>query len=105
VKANTCSSGSQTRPQPRSRVRWDRVALLIALVAGTVGVVGRAAADGPGEDMTRYVVRAGDTLWDLARARVGFEGDPRPLVADIREANELGTRVLRAGEVLMLPAP
>jgi nucleoid-associated protein YgaU len=81
------------------------VALVIALLGGMVGAVGRAAADGPGEATTRYVVRAGDTLWDIARARVGLEGDPRPLVADIREANGLGVSVLRTGDVLVLPAP
>ncbi|HEV3474659.1 MAG TPA: LysM peptidoglycan-binding domain-containing protein [Actinomycetota bacterium] len=124
MEANTCSSESflarpqtrlarpqtrlarpqtRTRPQARSRIRWDRVALVIALLTGMAGAVGRAAADAPGDRAERYVVRPGDTLWDIARARVGLEGDPRPLIADIREANQLGTAVLPAGRVLVLP--
>ena len=52
-----------------------------------------------------YVVRDGDTLWELARARVGPEGDPRPLVRDIREANGLApSSPLLPGSVLTLPA-
>lgn len=51
-----------------------------------------------------YRVRAGDTLWDIARGRVGPEGDPRPLVADIREANALGTAPLEPGQSLVLPS-
>ena len=75
----------------------------MALLAGMAGAVGRAAADDPGGRTERYVVRAGDTLWDIARARVGKAGDPRPMVADIREANGLGTAFLRSGQVLLVP--
>lgn len=112
MEANTCSSGpEQARPAKArvrrlpGRVRWDRVALLAALLVGSAGAVGRAAAGAADGGTERYVVQAGDTLWDIARALVGPEGDPRPVVADIREANGLGTAVLRSGEVLRLPAP
>ena len=80
------------------------MALVTALLIGSAGAVCRAAADGPGDRTEKYVVRAGDTLWEIARARVGSESDPRPLVADIREVNGLRTSVLRSGEVLLLPA-
>jgi LysM repeat protein len=50
-----------------------------------------------------YRVRPGDTLWDLARHRVGPEGDPRPLIADIRALNHLSSPALRPGQVLFVP--
>jgi LysM repeat protein len=50
-----------------------------------------------------YVVRPGDTLWDLARRQVGPEGDPRPLIADIRALNDLSSPTLRPGQVLAVP--
>jgi nucleoid-associated protein YgaU len=81
------------------------VALLAALLVGSAGAVGRATAGAADARTERYVVQSGDTLWDIARARVGSEGDPRPMVANIREANGLGTAALRSGEVLLLPAP
>jgi nucleoid-associated protein YgaU len=112
MEANTCSSGPERLrqaparvPSGPERVRWDRVALLAALLVGSAGAVGRAAAGATDGRTERYVVQSGDTLWDIARARVGPEGDPRTMVADIREANGLGTAVLRSGEVLRLPVP
>jgi LysM repeat protein len=50
-----------------------------------------------------YRVRPGDTLWDLARRQVGPEGDPRPLIADIRALNDLSSPALRPGQVLVVP--
>jgi LysM repeat protein len=76
----------------------------VAVVAGLVLAGGRALGDSesaPAAD--RYRVRSGDTLWAIARREVGPEGDPRPLIADIREANGLATSALRPGQVLSLP--
>ena len=49
------------------------------------------------------VVRPGETLWSIARGIVGPEGDPRPLIGEIREANELGAGPLLEGERLLIP--
>jgi nucleoid-associated protein YgaU len=85
--------------------------VLAGLVAAVVLVAGRAvggppgAASGPAppDAIDRYVVRPGDTLWEIARARVGAEADPRPFVDRIREASGLETSALQAGEVLLIP--
>lgn len=50
-----------------------------------------------------YVVQAGDTLWEIARHRVGPGGDPRPVVRDIREVNGLHSAALMPGKMLLLP--
>lgn len=50
-----------------------------------------------------YRVRPGDTLWELARRQVGPEGDPRPLIADIRALNDLSSPALRPGQLLAVP--
>ena len=49
-----------------------------------------------------YVVRPGDTLWQLAAER--FHGDPREGVWVIRERNALAGGGLRPGMLLYLPA-
>ena len=80
------------------------MAALSAVLVGTLWVGGRAlghsAPGGPGQ---RYVVRQGDTLWEIARGLVGSEGDPRPAVEAIQEANGLGAGPLLAGDSLTLP--
>lgn len=62
----------------------------------------RAPAE-PAREATTVVVRAGDTLWDLAAAH-GPAGAHRAVyAAEIAAANELDARALRPGQVLRLP--
>jgi nucleoid-associated protein YgaU len=78
-------------------------------IGGLVATAGRAAvgttAGAPPAPYERHVVRAGDTLWGIARARVGPEGDPRPVVERIRSVNGLGVRPLAAGASIRVPEP
>ena len=78
-----------------------RPILLLALVAGALLLAVPRPSSGAGPD-ERYVVRTGDTLWQLAVDRYG--GDPREGVGRIRERNELGPGPLRPGPVLHRPA-
>jgi hypothetical protein len=74
--------------------------VLCAVVAALLLAFARpSSGSGPEE---RYVVRSGDTLWELASARYG--GDPREGVWRIRERNDLRGTSLQAGMVLYLPA-
>jgi hypothetical protein len=95
----------------RTRVRWRR--LVIALVAAGLcaGVATGRAGAGPepgapdeGAWSDRYVVRAGDTVWDIARRLTGDEGDPRPVVAWIIDVNRLSNAVVLPGQELLVPA-
>jgi nucleoid-associated protein YgaU len=49
------------------------------------------------------VVRAGDTLWEIARARLGGTADPRPFIEEIRDLSGLATSSLEPGQVLLVP--
>jgi nucleoid-associated protein YgaU len=49
------------------------------------------------------VVRAGDTLWEIARARLSEAADPRPFIEEIQDLSGLDTSSLRAGQVLLVP--
>ena len=80
----------------------SRLLLLASAVVGLViGLAGPAEPTGRGE--ARYVVRPGDTLWELAVERYG--GDPREAVWRIRERNRLASSALAPGTELSLPAP
>jgi LysM repeat protein len=114
MESNTCSILDIEHPfgilarMTRTGVRKTRAGLLAALVGAAVLVAGRAAGGPPGTapgpaPPKRYVVRAGDTLWEIARARVGQASDPRPVVAEIRDLSGLSTSSLRPGQVLLLP--
>ena len=73
----------------------------------TALLAGRASGSGeePGlsAGTTGHVVAPGDTLWEIARARVGAAGDPRPLVAAIEDVNGLRGGAVRAGELILVP--
>ena len=90
----------------RTRVRWDRVAVLVAVLVSTLWGAGRAVGGSQAEPgpVRRYVVAEAETLWEIARDLVGPEGDPRPVIEAIRDANRLGTTLLVEGQTLILPA-
>jgi len=73
----------------------------VLLVAGAAS--GRTEAPAAGSGGGVHVVAQGDTLWDLARSVVGPEGDPRPVVQEIRELNDLGTGPIVPGLRLEIP--
>lgn len=50
----------------------------------------------------RYVVRSGDTLWEIAERRYG--GDPREGVWRIKQRNDLEGPQIQPGDVLFLPS-
>ena len=80
--------------------------MLVTALVGTLWAAG-AALGGPGAEpqpVRRHVVARGETQWEIARDLVGPEGDPRPAIDRIREANRLGTAVLVEGQPLVLPA-
>lgn len=93
----------------RTGVRRRRLAVLAALVGAVILMAGRAAGGPPGTagaptPVERYVVRSGDTLWEIARTRVGASEDPRPFIEEIRRLSGLGASSLRTGQVLLVPA-
>ncbi|MGH2692743.1 MAG: LysM peptidoglycan-binding domain-containing protein [Actinomycetota bacterium] len=91
----------------RTRVRWGRAAVLTASITLVLGLGGRALGGSPepGEERTRpqVLVEPDMTLWGIAHARVGPEGDPRPYIQEIRELNGLATSELQVGQLLTLP--
>jgi hypothetical protein len=74
--------------------------LVLALLAALLLATARPSSGSAGEE--RYVVRPGDTLWELAAERYG--GDPREGVWRIRERNGLRASSLQAGAIIYLPA-
>jgi LysM domain len=53
-------------------------------------------------DLSRVVVRPGQTLWSIAR-RAEPSADPRVVVQQIIEVNALGSPVIQPGELLWVP--
>lgn len=90
---------------PRTRVRSGRLVVLAAAFIWIVGWAGHSASQPATVHASsqRYVVQNGDTLWDIARLQVGPDGDPRPLIEDMRQANQLHGPELTPGAHLILP--
>jgi hypothetical protein len=58
-------------------------------------------AAGGSEPAGRYVVKPGDTLWEIAADR--YDGDPRDAVWRLQERNDLTSPALVPGMILYLP--
>lgn len=118
-------TGVPTLPTGEQASAWlqDRAVRLLLLavavflttlaISATVGqsttatsAAGTTAPLGPVETTAypAYTVMAGDTLWGIAQ-QVSPEVDPRAVVLQLRLLNNLTSQdVLRAGDVLLLPA-
>jgi hypothetical protein len=74
-----------------------------ALLSPALVVAGGAIAGRTSPVVARhYVVRGGDTLWDIASRLAGPAGDPRPVVDRLLRQNHLRGPDLAPGQVLEL---
>jgi hypothetical protein len=77
---------------------WMALLLAFALVVVALSIPRHSDGAGP---HVRYVVKPGDTLWEIADARL--DGDPREGVWWITERNGLSSPTLQPGQVLYIP--
>ena len=93
----------------RTRVRRTRLVLTAAVIVSLVlgFLAGRAFAEPSAGEAGRpvYVVRPGDTLWEIAMRVAGPEGDPRPVVVDLVSRNGVRDGLIAPGQRLVLPVP
>ena len=105
----TTASHHTTSASHTRLTRRGRVLLLTALVAVLFGAfsLGRSVSEAaaPSAEPAPHVVtvETGDNLWTLAR-RVAPDDDPRDVVAQIRDLNDLTSAGLVPGQQLVLPA-
>jgi len=80
------------------------VFLLLIFIAVWAGVrVAHAGTDASVYTGHQYVVRGGDTLWNIAAGEYGERADLRRAVYEIREVNHLQGAGLQPGVRLTLP--
>lgn len=108
VRAATPGPVAPVRPATRltGRGRLAVVAVLVLLLLAAFSL-GRTGAEGAGTaapvaQVEQTTVLPGDTLWAVAQ-RVAPGEDPRPVIDQLRELNELAGPELRAGQQLLLP--
>ena len=77
-------------------------ALLVAVVWGSVFIgasLGMSSNEPEAVPVVEYIVRPGETLWDIARQ---YPGDPRKTVYEIREMNDLESAIIYPGQKLIV---
>lgn len=104
--ARPAAAPTAVRPRLTRRGRLA-ILLVLAVLLFTAFSLGRAASQASSEpvptaQLAQTTVQPGDTLWAVAR-RIAPQHDPREVVHQIRELNDLGTSQLQAGQQLLLP--
>ncbi len=79
--------------------------LLATLCAVFLLIGGAADAGAPPSPTVEYVVREGDTLWDIATSQVLPQQDVRLMVMSIRERSGITSSVIHPGQILQIPRP
>ena len=111
-RAPSRAPGGSAISAPRLRLtsrgrRAVAVACAGAVLVALAVIPWRAVADQPAGTIptgwATVTVDPGDTLWSLAQA-ADPGADPRPLIAEIRRVNGLGTSTLQPGQSLAVPA-
>lgn len=76
----------------------------VVIGAGQVADASAVRAQGsvPLGESTSIVVQSGQTLWGIAR-EVAPDHDPRLIVSQIRDLNDLDTRPIVPGQALIVP--
>jgi nucleoid-associated protein YgaU len=93
-------------------LRLTRRGRVVAFVGSLVALLALVVAAGQMADATAspdsavpssVVVQSGETLWGIAR-EIAPGHDPRLVIAQIRELNDLGTRSIVPGQTLVVPS-
>ncbi len=82
------------------------VVVVLAIVAAVIGVgaTGAAAGTQSGASSFQYVtVQPGESLWQLAES-VAPKADPRDVIADIQNLNNLSSAQLQPGQRIAIPS-
>ncbi|MCU1447607.1 LysM peptidoglycan-binding domain-containing protein [Cryobacterium sp.] len=109
VAPRTAAPRTHLRLTRRGRMAFTTLAA-VPLVLGSIAVAvngGVAAAEGTasvGAAAFEYVtVDAGQSLWELAES-IAPKQDPRDVIADIVNLNQLASEAVQPGQRLALPA-
>lgn len=92
---------------PRRTTLPTRVLVIISTITVALVILLASAglASGPEDGVVptvEYVVRPGDTVWEIARAHAGPGDDVTGLVDDIKRHNGIGS-LIQPGQVLDVP--
>jgi LysM repeat protein len=83
--------------------RWARLSLTVTVLATAVVVVAALTAGSPSSRLVDVTVGPGDSLWSIATSSAP-DRDPRAVIDEIRQLNDVSGEVLPVGVVLRVPA-
>jgi LysM repeat protein len=83
--------------------RWARLALTITVLAAVVVVTASSVGGTAPTSLVDVTVGPGDTLWSIAQD-ASPDRDPRAVIDEIRQLNDVPTDLLPVGIVLRVPS-
>lgn len=93
----------RSAPQGYRMGRWARLTLTITVLAATVVVVASLITPASPRALVDVTVAPGDTLWSIA-TQAAPDRDPRDVIDEIKQLNDMRSGVLPIGVVLRVPA-
>jgi LysM repeat protein len=97
------SAATQSTAEGYQMGRWARLTLTVTVLAAIVVVVVSLTTGPATPAMVDVTVAPGDTLWSIAE-QAAPDRDPRDVIEEIRQLNDMQGGVLPIGVVLRVPA-
>lgn len=80
------------------------IILLVMLTSASTGFLSiRSAAEPITIQYENYLVKGGDTLWEIALSYKPIEMDTRDYIYDIKDSNNLKSDTIKKGQVIKVP--
>ena len=102
VSAVAARSAVEPRTEGYQMGRWARLALTMTALAAVVVVVVSMTAGSAPQALVDVTVTPGDTLWSIA-GQAAPDRDPRDVIEEIRQLNDMTGDELPIGVVLRVP--
>ena len=83
------------------------IAVASVVIGASVALAGKVIDSNPVRTdpvtIHTHVVKAGETLWDIAKHYSPRNADPRPVVYNIKIINKLDSAIIYPGQILSVP--
>ncbi len=83
-------------------MNFKKILIILAVIAIALAIAGMRKPS-KATEYSQYIVKSGDTLWDISQEITPPSRDVRYTIAEIEEKNNIKDGMIYAGQVISIP--